>query len=151
MVRNSLIMMAFAGTLVIAGAGAAGAAGLGEDCGGVAGTTCDESLWCDPNPGLCGGADVAGKCIVVPEACTLEWNPVCGCNDKTYSNDCHRRGAKVWKKSNGACKETGKPAATEKPATTEKPAATAKPAAKPTETDKPKQQPREQPRERGGY
>jgi hypothetical protein len=56
---------------------------------------------------MCNVADVAGKCVAVPEICTQIFMPVCGCNNKTYSNDCMRQAAKVAKKSDGAC-ETAK-------------------------------------------
>jgi hypothetical protein len=76
-------------------------------CGGIAGIPCDGALWCDHQAGMCNVADVAGKCVAVPEICTQIFMPVCGCNNKTYSNDCMRQAAKVAKKSDGAC-ETAK-------------------------------------------
>jgi hypothetical protein len=88
------------------GSGKAGAAGEGEMCGGIAGIPCKEGLWCDPELGQCGGADIAGVCVVVGDIClknTKDFRPVCGCDDHTYGNDCERRAAKVAKASDGAC------------------------------------------------
>ncbi len=83
----------------------ANAVGVGQMCGGLAGRpSCDAGLWCDPEPGKCGVADVQGKCIKVPDACTKDIKPVCGCGNKRFGNDCERQMAKVPKDHDGDCK-----------------------------------------------
>lgn len=79
------------------------AAGEGATCGGIAGIQCDAGLWCDPRAAMCGGADIQGTCVRVPDVCATVMQPVCGCDKKTYSNDCERRRAKVAKAADGAC------------------------------------------------
>ena len=80
----------------------AGAAGEGQACGGFTGAVCDKGLWCDPLPGLC-GVQLVGRCVEVPFACPHIALPVCGCNGKTYGNDCKRQRAKMQKAHDGPC------------------------------------------------
>ncbi|HEX6275358.1 MAG TPA: Kazal-type serine protease inhibitor domain-containing protein [Polyangiaceae bacterium] len=76
----------------------------GGICGGIAGFACEPGLYCSfPLDAACGAADQTGTCTRVPEMCTEEFAPVCGCNDKTYPNACYaaREGISVGRK--GEC------------------------------------------------
>ncbi|MBI4585546.1 MAG: hypothetical protein HY717_16145 [Planctomycetes bacterium] len=72
-------------------------------CGGFVFRPCDDLEVCDPIPGACGGADLPGECVSLPADCPQIYEPVCGCDGQTYSNDCERLKAGVQKNHDGPC------------------------------------------------
>lgn len=83
----------------------------GQPCGGFSGGSCDKGLWCEPAAGKCASSasgPQVGTCVAVPKLCIARkhgksFQPVCGCNRKTYSSDCFRRAYKVGKSHDGKC------------------------------------------------
>ena len=83
-------------------------AGQGETCGGIIGISCNKGLFCQNAPGQCKVADAQGKCEVIPKICPQIFLPVCGCNGKTYPNDCERQRARAQLDHEGACEKKPK-------------------------------------------
>ena len=102
MMRGVAISLAALALLMTASTGA-GAVGIGQQCGGFVGIKCNRGLFCEKPPGTCFFADFSGTCARVPRFCPLFVKQVCGCDNKTYTNDCFRERARVSKSHDGAC------------------------------------------------
>lgn len=76
----------------------------GERCGPMENTLCRYGLWCEFDAGSCDSSRPAGSCVKVQEDCRGGGvRAVCGCNGKTYRNECERRLARIQKLSDGPC------------------------------------------------
>jgi Kazal-type serine protease inhibitor domain len=64
---------------------------------------CPSGQFCQAPAGQCFITFFGGTCTLVPQVCLNNLQPVCGCDGKTYRNDCKRRQAKVSKIKDSAC------------------------------------------------
>jgi len=70
-------------------------------------TTCTDNSKCSSTKEFCKksscGSTVSGKCMNKPDFCPEYYKPVCGCDGKTYSNECFASMSGVNIKHEGAC------------------------------------------------
>lgn len=73
-------------------------------CGGIQGLQCADGEYCDfARATACGSGDQLGECRVLPQSCDSRYSPVCGCDQKTYGNDCEAATEGVSVLSVGTC------------------------------------------------
>lgn len=80
------------------------AARVGQACGSRGLPDCPTGQFCKfDDDAQCGHADQPGVCSTVPQVCTQQYTPVCGCDGQTYSSPCHAAAASASVDHVGEC------------------------------------------------
>jgi hypothetical protein len=79
----------------------------GKACGSRGLGPCAAGEFCNfPRSAQCGAADAPGTCTKLPQLCNDTDMYVCGCDGKTYSNECVANAAGVSSASAGRCESS---------------------------------------------
>ena len=105
MSRSIALRIALAAILLSGASISPSLAKVGAKCGGIIGVICGPRQFCEYPPGTCHVPDMQGTCVLKPRICSEIFLPVCGCNGKTYPNDCLRQAAGVSLAHPGKCAE----------------------------------------------
>ena len=73
------------------------------DTNPLIGAGCRAGEFCQNPTGQCFAPPVGGTCTRVPTQCIALSQPVCGCDGRTYRNNCLRQQAKVSLARIGPC------------------------------------------------
>jgi hypothetical protein len=105
---------ASAGGTTSTGSGSTGAGGAGVSeagpppyCGGLAGTPCGPTEYCDFADDDCGGDDGQGVCLPRPDGCTEDCPGACGCDGEFYCNPCMAQSEGIDVSTTAACGASG--------------------------------------------
>lgn len=76
----------------------------GQTCGSRGLAPCPSDQFCDfPAGSECGATDRGGACKPIPQICTRDYRPVCGCDGQTYPNACAANTKGVSVSKQGKC------------------------------------------------
>jgi hypothetical protein len=76
-------------------------------CGGLTGATCPADQYCAYEGDNCGAADQTALCKPRPDVCADIYEPVCGCDGRTYGNACEAAATGVGYAYEGPCETAG--------------------------------------------
>lgn len=100
MKKCSILILGVAFLLQVGHASAEG----GVACGGKVATKCSGSTeFCNLGAGKCTTPEASGVCRTKPQICTMDYTPVCGCDEVTYANSCNAAAAGASVDHAGEC------------------------------------------------